>query len=415
MNLPNSELLAQPGQKARPPITLSAPAASKIRIESIDLLRGLVMVIMALDHVRDYFHSAAFSYDPTDLSQTNVALFFTRWITHFCAPVFMFLSGTSAFLVGMRKGKKALSRFLLTRGLWLVFLELTVINFSWYFDPSFSVLNLLVIWALGMSMIALAGLIWLPVPVILVLSAVMIVGHNLLDSIHVPGTGVKSFLWAVLHEFQIFNWNGKLIFAGYPLIPWISVMSLGYCLGTIYLKDDLNKRKNMLLWSGITASLLFIILRYTNVYGNPTPWVEQETTAFSILSILNTHKYPPSLLYLLMTIGPSLIFLAYTEKANGWLSKKIKVIGRVPMFYYLVHIFLIHLAAMVAAEIMGFGWQSMVLKTWVNFEPSLKGYGITLAGTYLVWFTVVTILYFMCKKYDQYKRANSHKWWLSYL
>ncbi|HEY6504502.1 MAG TPA: heparan-alpha-glucosaminide N-acetyltransferase domain-containing protein, partial [Chitinophagaceae bacterium] len=210
----------------------SAPLPKTVyRVESIDLLRGLIMIIMALDHVRDYFHAGAVVFDPTDLSQTNIILYFTRWITHFCAPVFMFLSGTSAFLVGERKGRKALSRFLLTRGLWLVFLEFTVVNFGWYFNFPQPSIDFLVIWALGISMIALAGLIYLPLPWILFISLAMVFGHNLLDDISVPGNDLSSILWSLFHQANFYQFKDFTLFVGYPVIPWIGVMALGYCLG----------------------------------------------------------------------------------------------------------------------------------------------------------------------------------------
>jgi uncharacterized membrane protein len=403
-------------RSALKPTAVTLPQRKTFRIESIDLLRGLVMIIMALDHVRDYFHADALLYDPTDLTKTNGVLFFTRWITHFCAPAFMLLSGTSAFLVGERKGKKALSIFLLTRGLWLIFLEFTVVSFGWFFEPSFPMIAFMVIWALGISMIALAGLIWLPLRTIFFISVIIIAAHNLLDGISVPGNGPGAFAWSMVHQLQAFQFFNRTVFVAYPIIPWIAVMSLGYCLGQLYVKGyDAGKRKRMLLWSGIFSVVLFIVLRYTNVYGNPFPWTEQPTTGFSVLSFLNTTKYPPSLLYLLMTLGPSLIFLALTERTSGWLADKIKTIGRVPMFYYLVHLYLIHLTAMLAAELTGFGWQSMILQTWITFDGRLAGYGFSLLTTYAVWLGIVIVLYFLCRWYDRYKRANTEKWWLSYL
>jgi uncharacterized membrane protein len=392
----------------------SIPAHKTTRITSIDLLRGIVMIIMALDHTRDYFHADAFLFDPTDLSKTNELLFLTRWITHFCAPVFMFLSGTSAFLVGIRKGKKALSQFLLTRGLWLIFLELTVVTFAWYFDPAFTNIGMFVIWALGVSMIALAAFIWLPLPAILAISIAMIAGHNLLDNIKIS-EGFSSVVWSALHQTNTFNWNGRNIDLYYPVIPWIGVMSLGYCLGTIYNKKSAAIRQRFLFWSGAIAVFLFIVLRYSNVYGDPSPWTQQKSTTFTFLSFLNTTKYPPSLLFLLMTLGPALIFLSFSEKLNGWLSQRIQVIGRVPMFYYLVHLYAIHLLAMFAAHFMGYGWQSMVVKTWVTEDPGLKGYGFSLLATYIIWLALVIGLYFLCKWYDKFKTAHKEKWWLSYL
>lgn len=386
------------------------------RIESIDLLRGLVMLLMALDHIRDYFHADAFLYNPTDLSKTTTFLFFTRWITHFCAPVFMFLSGTSAFLVGEKKGKKYLSRFLLTRGLWLVFLEFTVISFAWYFDIHFTMINFLVIWALGISMIVLAGLIYLPVYAIITIGLVMVFAHNFLDTVHVEGNGAGAFIWALLHEQRIFNYGNHVFFVGYPLVPWIGVMALGYCLGTKYTESyDPAKRKLFLIELGAVAIALFMILRLSNAYGDPDKWSEQATGTFTFLSFINVSKYPPSFLYLLATLGPAILFLAFTEKTKSWFSAQIKIIGRVPMFYYLVHIYLIHLIALGATYFCGHTWKDMILTTWVSFDPKLHGYGFSLSVVYGVWFAVIVILYFLCKGYDGYKRSHREQWWLSYL
>jgi uncharacterized membrane protein len=385
------------------------------RVESIDLLRGLVMIFMALDHVRDYFHADAFLYDPTDLSHTNVVLFFTRFITHYCAPTFMFLSGTSAYLVGKRKGKNVLAKFLLTRGLWLVFLELTVFAFAWSFNFHLTGLNFLVIWALGISMIALAGFIYLPLPLIVCIGLAMVFGHNLLDNVHVPGNGLSSIGWSFLHEQNFFQYKGVNLFIGYPIIPWIGVMALGYCLGKLYEKEvDSSKRKKWLSWMGISAIVLFILLRYSNEYGDSHPWSSQNSRSFTVLSFLNVSKYPPSLLYLLVTLGPALLFLAFTENIRFSISEKIKVIGRVPMFYYLVHLYLIHLAAMIATWFCGHKPGDMILSGWVSYEPKLQGYGFSLGVVYAVWAVLIFILYFLCKWYDHYKKTHQ-QWWLSYL
>ncbi len=398
-------------------VTGSTPATIK-RVASIDLLRGLIMVIMALDHVRDYFHADAFLYDPLDLSQTNAALFFTRWITHFCAPLFMFLSGISAFLVGERKSKRELSLFLLKRGFWLILLELTLIHWAWYFSLAVHETDLIVIWALGISMIALAALIYLPVKAILAFSIVMIVGHNLLDSVHVPGNGAGAFGWALLHEQRMFIYNGYGILVGYPLIPWIGVMALGYGMGTIYSRNfPAERRKKLLLILGCSLILLFIIIRYINIYGDARYWFTQPTALFTALSFLNTVKYPPSLLYLLMTLGPAMIFLAFTESTPGWLGQKIAVYGRVPMFYYILHLILLHLLAMIMTSFSGHHWSDMVLNNalWTGQNPQLQGYGFSLGVTYFFWILVVVALYPPCKWYDSYKQANRQKWWLSYL
>jgi uncharacterized membrane protein len=390
---------------------------AKKRITSIDLLRGLVMIIMALDHVRDYFHEGAFMYDPLDFSKTSTTLFFTRWITHFCAPVFMFLAGTSAFISGQKKSKKELSGFLITRGLWLIFLELTFIGFEWNFDIAFSNIYFIVIWALGISMIFLAGLIHLPFKLILVIGIALVAGHNLLDSININGNNLSAFGWALLHKQNFFTWHGKNILVGYPVLPWIGVMALGYCFGSLYsIGYSSEKRKKMLLLIGSGALLLFIIIRFINIYGDPSPWSQQQSSWFTVLSFIKVTKYPPSLLYILMTLGPAILFLAVTENVSNKISDVISIYGRVPMFYYILHIFFVHLFTLLAsAWFTGFGWKVWILEQPLWFSTNLKGYGFSLGVVYLVWIGIVVGLYPLCKWYDTYKTTHKEKWWLSYL
>ncbi|MGZ3949266.1 MAG: DUF1624 domain-containing protein, partial [Flavisolibacter sp.] len=350
------------------------------RVESIDLLRGLIMIIMAIDHVRDYFHAAAFTDDPLNLQTTTPILFFTRWVTHYCAPLFVFLSGISASLVGQRKGKQYLTRFLITRGLWLVFLELTVVCFAWFFNPTFTTQLLGVIWALGWSMVFLAGFIHLPKWVTITIGLALVFGHNLLDGVHVSSPLAASLGWSVVHQFNFFKIGSLNVLVGYPLIPWIGVMALGYCLGSIYKKDgNTAKRKRLLMYLGIASILLFIIIRYSNLYGDPSQWKEQRSALYTFFSFLKVTKYPPSLLYLLMTIGPGLVFLSLTENINGLIPQGIKTIGRVPMFYYLVHLYLIHIGSLIAAVLSGRPWSDMVnFSTWISLEPKLRGITSTL-------------------------------------
>jgi len=390
---------------------------TKNRIQSIDLLRGLIMIIMALDHVRDYICSSSFLFDPLDLTKTNGSLFFTRWITHFCAPVFMLLAGTSAYLTGQKKTKKELSAFLFKRGLWLVFLEMIVVNFAWSFNIKLPIIFFITIWALGISMMVLAVLIHLPKKIILAFCIIIIAGHNLLDTIHVPGNTLPGFGWALLHEQQFFNWEGKIWLVGYPLIPWIGVMPLGYCLGRWYAADyDAVKRRRNLRILGISAIILFILLRFSNVYGDPVRWSAQKDNFFTFLSFMNVNKYPPSLLYLLITLGPALLFLSYTEHLKGALVRVITVYGRVPMFYYLIHIYIIHLIALFASVfIPGQNWRIWILDEPIWFTTGLKGYGFSLPVCYLIWIAVVVAVYPLCKVYDRYKQSHKEKWWLSYL
>jgi uncharacterized membrane protein len=403
-------------------ITTTAPAQNpslKIkspRIESIDLLRGVVMVIMALDHVRDYFHADAFLYNPLDLEKTNVALFFTRWITHFCAPVFVFLAGTSAFLVGSRKGKGELSAFLFKRGVWLLVLELTIINFAWFFNVQFSLITLTVIWALGMGMIVLAGAIYLPFRAILALGLLLVAGHNVLDPVHVEGGGGTAIVWSMLHEFSGFQLGHFFLFIGYPILPWTGIMLLGYCLGRLYLPSyEAPARRQTLVRLGWALIVLFIVIRAVNIYGDPVHWSVQEDPVYTLLSFINVTKYPPSLLYILVTLGPAMLFLAAAEKFAGKLSQYLVALGRVPMFYYILHLYLIHILALIAALATGYQFSDMTFTTWITDSPNLKGYGFNLGIVYVVWIGVVLSLYPLCLWYDRYKTQHREKWWLSYL
>ena len=386
---------------------------TKTRIQSIDLLKGLVMVIMALDHVRDYFHYSAYLFDPTDPNQSSLPIFFTRFITHFCAPTFCFLAGTSAFMVGKRKSKSELSSFLLKRGLWLVFIEMTIVNFAWFFDIYFRSPALLVIWSLGISMIVLAGLVHLPRKLILAFSLLLIIGHNLLDTVHFDG----NVFWSILHEFSISQiTEGVEFVVAYPLIPWIAVMSLGYYFGSFYDSNyDSLKRKKLFNTIGILTILAFVILRFTNIYGDPILYKDYETTAKDLISFFNPSKYPPSLLYLLMTLGTAILFLANAEKLKSKVVEFFSTFGRVPFFYYILHLYLIHLIALVFAELSGFGWQAMILEDWMTFVPALKGFGYPLWVVYVIWIGVILFLYPLCKKFDSYKQNHKEKWWLSYL
>ena len=386
---------------------------AKTRIESIDLLKGVVMVIMALDHVRDYFHYSAFMFNPADPTQSTLPIFFTRWITHFCAPAFSFLAGLSAFMVGKRKSKNELSVFLIKRGIWLIFIELTIVCFGWYFDLQFRTLGLLVIWSLGISMIILAALIYLPRNYILLISLLLICFHNLLDNVHFPG----NVLWSVVHEQMIYKFSGnKILLIGYPIVPWFTVMALGYYFGSLYDKSfDNSKRKKLLNSIGIIAVATFVVLRLANLYGDPKQFKEFGSFSQNLISFLNPNKYPPSLLYLLMTLGAAFLFLANTEKLKGRIVNFFCTFGRVPFFYYILHIYIIHIIAMIMAQISGWGWKKMILSTFIAFEPNMKGYGYSLWIVYVIWISVILLLYPLCKKFDKYKQTHKEKWWLSYL
>lgn len=383
------------------------------RIQSIDLLRGIVMIIMALDHVRDYFHYDAFLYSPTDLSQTSVFLFFTRFITHYCAPIFVFLAGISAYLYGSKKSRNELAYYLFTRGLWLIFVELFIISFGRTFNPAFPFFNLQVIWAIGISMIVLSTMIYLNRWLILLTAISLIAAHNLLDPVQVPG----NFFWALLHENEDFVFGRFHVSVHYPIIPWIGIIALGYYFGSLYdARYNPEKRRKILLSLGLAGLALFFILQGFNVYGEPAHWSIQKNVVFSLLSFLNVTKYPPSLLYILVTLGPALIFLALAEKPLNKFTEKIAVFGRVPFFYYVMHIYMIHLLALIGALISGYNWSAMILTNRVNSVPELKGYGFDLSTVYLVWFGLILLLYPCCKWFDRYKRAHqSTQWWLGYV
>ncbi|MGH9871465.1 MAG: DUF1624 domain-containing protein [Pyrinomonadaceae bacterium] len=412
----------------------------KRRIDSIDLLRGIIMVVMMLDHTRDFVHFAAYQFDPTDLTQTNVALFFTRWITHYCAPIFVFLAGTGAYLQFARgKSKKDLSRFLVTRGLWLIVLEFTLVRLGATFSVDYRFFGMMqVIWVIGISMIVLAALIHLPLRVVAGFGIAMIAFHNLLDRFHVqgwrgPGSAVPSFavkLFIILHQafepFPIAGWPSPVVFVLYPLIPWIGVMAVGYAFGAIY-NQEAQRRRQLLLTIGGVATTLFIVVRAINLYGDPSPWSRQSTIVFTALSFLNTTKYPASLLFLLMTLGPSLLALAWFERPDAAIgspasrqhsiSSRVRnffvTFGRVPLFFYLLQWPTAHLIAVIMHIAAGKPWRWMFGNlTGVEAPPS--GVGFNLAVVYACWLVGVILLYPLCRWFAAVK-ARRRDWWLSYL
>lgn len=395
--------------------SVQQPPARGVRLDSIDLLRGLVMVIMALDHTRDYFHHDAVFFDPTDLTQTNGALFLTRWITHFCAPVFVFLAGTGAYLSLARgKTKRDLSWFLVTRGLWLIILEVTLIRLGWTFDIAYSFVFVQVIWALGWSMIVLAALLHLPLRAIAGIGLAMIVGHNLLDRIHADTLGNFRLPWMLLHEQGPLHWGapppgGVTFLVAYPLIPWIGVMAAGYAFGRLMQLPAARRRKT-LLWLGLGLTLAFIVLRATNLYGDPRPWTAQQSPLFTFFSFINCQKYPPSLLYLLMTLGPAIALLPLLERWTGALARFFLTFGRVPLFYYLLHIFLLHTLA-VCFAFARYGKQMFNIFSGSAPPPD---FGYNLAVVYLVWLGAVLLLYPPCRWWTRLKQRRRAAW-LSYL
>ena len=390
-------------------------AAGK-RIVAIDILRGAVMIIMALDHVRDFFHIGAFQGDPLNLSTTTTGLFFTRWITHFCAPVFVFLSGMSAFISGQRKSKTELSFFLIKRGAWLVVVELVIISFALSFDPLYRFVLLQVIWAIGWSMIVLGLLLRLGYKTVLITGIVLMAAHNLTDRYPLPSEGVPGIL------SQLFLTTGgvvypvgeRIIVAAYAILPWTGVLLLGYAAGALYKQNvEEAKRRRWLLGMGTGVIVFFIILRWSNWYGDPRPWSEQYREGFTLLSFINTAKYPPSLLYVCMTIGPALILLALMENAKGAIARIMMVYGKVPFFYYVLHFFLIHLLCVIVFFAQGYG-VDQIRDPGSPFLFVPVGFGFELPVVYLVWALVVSALYIPCRWFGKYK-ANNKQWWLSYV
>lgn len=395
-------------------------ATTKSRILSIDIIRGIAMVIMALDHVRDYFHIYANTDDPLNLATTTPQLFFTRWITHFCAPIFVFLSGTSIYLQSLRKTKKELSSFLIRRGLWLIFVEVVIVAFAWTFIPTFNIIPLGVIWSIGISMVLLGLLIHLPYKSILLLGFVIVFGHNLLD-IPESAPGFKAgFWWDLLHHgnFVPYQFADKhYLLMIYPFVAWTGVMLLGYCAGVFFTAAyTQERRRKILLGTGLALIGLFILLRFMNIYGDPHPWQTQSTALLSFFSFINVHKYPPSLLYLCITIGPALLLLSFVEKLNNRFTSVMTVFGRTALFYYILHLYFIHLLATLIFFIKGHTVQEAISSAQnLPFLFVLPGEGFGLAGVYVIWACLVLALYPLCKAYDRYKTSHKEKWWLSYL
>jgi uncharacterized membrane protein len=401
------------------PVVTAEPSSST-RLSSIDVLRGLVMVIMALDHTRDYFTYLRFQ--PEDLAQSYPALFFTRWITHFCAPLFFFLAGTGAFLLRSKSGSVGrVSRFLSTRGLWLIALEFTVIDYAWGFQPwHFGG----VIWSLGCAMIVLAALVWLPESVILTLGLLVIATHDLTDTVRLPALGSFAPAWSLLHRTGVVPHTN--FFVLFPIIPWAAVMAVGYAFGRVLLRAK-EQRQRITLMIGIAATLLFVVLRGFNAYGNPPadfafnapgPWQPQASLGMTIVAFLDLEKYPASLQFLLMTIGPGLILLSLLDRVSPGsrlekLLHPLLVFGRVPLFFYVLHIYLIHILAVLMALAFRQPFEWLLHGAFFG-NPLPAGYGHGLPMIYAVWLFAVALLYVPCARFAALKQRR-RSWWLSYL
>jgi uncharacterized membrane protein len=380
------------------------------RLESIDVVRGVIMIVMALDHTRDFFGIPG--QNPTNLATASAALFLTRWVTYYCAPVFFLLTGTGAYLSLRRTTRADLSRFLLTRGLWLMFLEIVVLRcVAYQFNVDYRITMLIVLWALGWSMVVLSGLVRLPTPVVCAFGVILIAGHNLFDSVRSANP-----IWSILHSPGfVLNTPGHVVFVAYPLIPWIGVTAVGFALGQIYSWES-DRRRAFLVRLGTALLVAFLVIRGINIYGDPARWTSQKTAVVTVLSFLNTTKYPPSLLFLLMTLGPAVLFLWSMDRATPRVLRPALVIGKVPLFYYVLHFLFIHLLAVVIC------YARYGSAHWMFESPDLAhypfspppGWGYSLPVVYLIWGGVVLAMYPLCRWFAGVKQRRNEAW-LSYM
>lgn len=408
--------------------TPGARATSGARLEAIDVLRGLVMIIMMLDHTRDFVHApAVHGVDPTNLAQTTGPIFFTRWITHFCAPLFVFLAGTSIYLQKLRgKPVGQLSSFLLKRGFWLIFLELTLVKFAMWFNviPTY-LATLQVIWAIGVSMIVMAALVRFPTWIVGAIGVAIIALHNLTDGIRVtPWTGpndpvpsATAKLWILLHQggpMPVAGWPSPVVMVIYSLIPWIGVMAAGYAFGRVY-ELDWERRRKLLIQVGAGCLLAFFTLRIINLYGDPVPWATQSRMAMTIASFFNVNKYPASLMFLLMTLGTGVLALAALEgwQAESRAKRVLLDFGRVPLFYYLLQWTTAHAIAVVLGLLTGKSVAYLFMNPPDVYTNAPKDAGFSLAVTWMAWATGVILLYPLCRWYAGVK-ARRKDWWISY-
>jgi uncharacterized membrane protein len=361
-----------------------------------------------LDHARDFYVGIGPAHDPTNLATTTLPLFFTRWVTHFCAPVFVLLSGVAAALHARKHGLGAARRFLVTRGLWLLVLELTVVRFAWIPEPFYRFILLQVIWVLGWSMVVLAALSFLPLRAILLVGLVVVMGHQLLAPLDRAHFGQLEPLWNVLHEKARVKLGSRTLFVSYPLLPWLGVAALGWCLGQLY-ERAAEARRRWLYWLGGACSLAFVLLRLSNFYGDPLPWSPQARgAAFTFLSFLDCEKYPPSLAFLLMTLGPALLVLAALERRpHPWLEP-LALFGPVPLIFYVTHLYLLRFTAAPLA-FARFGPAA--------FQPPPGAAGspqYPLWAAYVALFLTVILLYPACRWFARRKSAGGSRVW-SYL
>lgn len=387
------------------------------RVFSIDFARGVVMIIMALDHVRDMMHINSVTQSPTDLSTTSAALFFTRWITYLCAPIFVFLAGTSTFISLKNKDNFLQSKqFLWKRGLWLILLEFTLVNFALFFDIGFHTLIFEVIATIGFGFIVLSFLLKINPKNIAIIGLAIIFLHNLLSRIPFNNGSAITTIYSLFFSLTAFPITPHTTFVmAYPPIPWLGIMLAGFACGKLFELAEI-KRNKIFLKIGCAALLLFIVLRFINLYGDPSQWSFQKNYVFTFLSFMNVTKYPPSLLFCLVTLGCMFLIFVFAEKVKTrWMNIAV-VYGKVPFFYFLVHFYLIHILLIALMFIQGFHWQDLDFASGTFGRPKGVESGIPLWAVYLVWMGVVAILYKPCLWYGKYKSANKNKrWWLRYI
>jgi uncharacterized membrane protein len=391
----------------------------KTRIKSIDFLRGIVMILMPLDHIRDFMSNSL--YSPTNISHTTVGLFFTRYLANYCAPIFIFLAGTSMYLWHQKiQSTKKVSAFLFSRGLFLILLELTIIRTVWAFNFDLNFELCQIFWAIGFSMIFLSVIIYLPYFWIFSIGIIIVAGHNLLDYVHLNTTGPFTWLFQVLHgpaETQIHFFKKLTFQIEDPLLPWIGVMSLGYIFGKLY-TFEWKKRRNYLWLIGLISITCFVILRLMNNYGNHLPWSVQKNGLFTFMSFINCEKYPPSLAFLLMYLGIAILSLILLEKITGKIADFFITFGKVPLAYYVVHVFYVHLIAVILALIT-YGQASWLFGNHCLIggitDKFPQGYGYGLPIIYLIWFFVVITLYPFCKWYGNFKLKHKNIKFLRYI
>jgi uncharacterized membrane protein len=385
------------------------------RIQSIDFTRGLVMIIMALDHVRDLIHVDSLSQSPTDLNTTSPILFFTRWITHLCAPVFVFLAGTSAFIsFQKKKDTRQFRNGLFKRGLWLIFLEFTFVNFAIYFDPGFHTPLFAVIAAIGMGFIFLGLMLSFSLRTIGIIAVVILLFHNLTPLIPFPeGSVLKTILTPFFQPAAFPIGSGRTFIMGYPPIPWLGIMLLGFAMGKVFLTEGINRRK-LFIKTGLGLIVFFTILRFINVYGDPVNWSAQKSSVYTFLSFMNVSKYPPSLMFCSVTLGIMFLILAVSESSKGRFINFAKVYGQVPLFYFVLHFYLVHIILIFVLFLQGFSWADLDFASGTFGRPKGMETGLSLSWIYLIWICVVLALYKPCQWFGKFKSDHNY-WWLKYL